>query len=71
MVSLIRDDVGNYIKQLVGDKRPKKIIVCMVYFPGEVKTESWANPTLKLLMYDWYPAKLQSMMRYLKTLKAS
>ena len=54
-ISMFKDDIKNYIIQIIGDKRPKKVIVCMIYYPDEKMTGSWADNTLGYLGYNSNP----------------
>lgn len=58
-INMFKDGVKNYILKLIGNKRPKKIIVCMIYYPDERVSGSWADKVLKTLGYDTNPQKLQ------------
>merc|ERR1711879_942062 len=46
-----------------GDKTPKKIVVCMIYYPDEAQTGSWADTSLGHLKYDNNPEQLQLCIR--------
>lgn len=59
--------VQNYIKRLVQKQRPKKILVCMIYYPDETVTDSWAGAALKAMGYDSNPQKLQMFIRKMFT----
>lgn len=61
--SLFRDMTRHYIEQLVSKTRPKRVIVCMIYFPDEANTPSWAGPTLSCLQYNSNPERLQAIIR--------
>jgi hypothetical protein len=38
------------VKEVVAIKRPKKVLVCMIYYPCTVAAQhSWANYTLAIL----------------------
>ena len=51
-----------YLRALTRFTKPKKILVCMIYYPDEASTTpSWAGPALAALHYDSNPAKLQWM----------
>jgi hypothetical protein len=62
-IDLFGDGIRNYILRVIGDKRPKKIMVCMIYFPDEKKTGSWADKTLGYLGYNDNPTALQEMIK--------
>lgn len=55
--------VQKYVCQLVAKRKPKKILVCMIYYLDEVAGGSWADHTLKALGYDANPGKLQLIIR--------
>eukprot|EP00045_Choanoeca_perplexa_P013002 m.144900 g.144900 ORF g.144900 m.144900 type:complete len:357 (+) comp16209_c0_seq10:81-1151(+) len=61
-VRLFKKQVKTYILTLLGDTRPKAVLVCMIYYPC-TKGDSWADRTLKALGYDSNPAKLQLIIR--------
>ena len=52
-----------YVKNLTAIHRPKKILVCMIYYPDENADGSWADATLAALGYDVNPRKLQLVIR--------
>jgi len=60
IVDLFKNRVENYVRQLVSQTKPKKILVCMIYFLDEQAAGSWADPALKCLCYDMYPSRLQA-----------
>jgi len=55
--------VQRYIEALTSKTKPKKILVCMIYYPDETPTPSWAGPALGALKYNTNPAKLQLLIR--------
>lgn len=55
--------VEHYIRQLTSKTKPKKVLVCMIYYPDENLEPSWANKALGALGYNTNPAKLQAMIR--------
>ena len=52
-----------YIRKLIQKTNPKMILVCMIYYPDEATTPSWAGTVLGALGYNTRPAKLQVMIR--------
>ena len=53
-----------YIEALTSKTRPKKILVCMIYYPDEnPNVPSWANAALGALGYNRNPAKLELLIR--------
>eukprot|EP00747_Dinoflagellata_sp_TGD_P171952 gnl/TRDRNA2_/TRDRNA2_207245_c0_seq1.p1 gnl/TRDRNA2_/TRDRNA2_207245_c0~~gnl/TRDRNA2_/TRDRNA2_207245_c0_seq1.p1 ORF type:complete len:338 (+),score=53.02 gnl/TRDRNA2_/TRDRNA2_207245_c0_seq1:64-1077(+) len=62
-VDLFKNRVQNYVRNLVGDRKPKKIIICMIYFLDEQSTGSWADCALSCMCYNCNPSKLQAAIR--------
>ena len=52
-----------YLKNLVSKRKPKKIVICMIYYVDEKTTGSWADTTLGLLGYNSNPKQLQMLTR--------
>ena len=55
--------VEHYIRALTSKTKPKKILVCMIYFPDESRSPSWAGAALSALNYNSNPDKLQSIIK--------
>ena len=62
-INMFKNDVRKYIMKLIGTRRPKKIIVCMIYYPDEKITGSWADKVLGYLGYNKDPQKLQEAIK--------
>ncbi len=62
-VHLFKTRIEAYINNLTAIHRPKKVLVCMIYYPDETADGSWADATLAALGYDQYPWKLQLVIR--------
>lgn len=62
-IEMFKHKVKRYILKLIGSVRPKKILICMIYFPDEHTTGSWADTTLGYLGYNSNPTKLQEIIR--------
>eukprot|EP00982_Pelagococcus_subviridis_P010149 30972-Pelagococcus_subviridis.AAC.2 len=47
------------------DPRPKKVVVCTIYYPDEARPAggSWADAALCAMCYDRNPGKLQTVIR--------
>jgi len=54
-----------YIRKLIAKTKPKKVLVCMIYYPDENNVPSWANTALGVLGYNRDPSKLQAVIRTL------
>ncbi len=64
-VRLFGKRVQSYATALIqGSHRPSRIIACMIYFPDEMYSESWANTALGSLGYNTSPEKLQAAIKY-------
>mmetsp|Transcript_10908 Transcript_10908/g.19777 ORF Transcript_10908/g.19777 Transcript_10908/m.19777 type:complete len:345 (+) Transcript_10908:266-1300(+) len=61
--SLFGVRVQKYIEALTSKTKPKKILVCMIYYPDEAQVPSWAGPALGALGYNSNPQKLQMLIR--------
>jgi len=55
--------VEKYIQTLTSKTKPKKILVCMIYYPDETNTASWAGGALRVLGYNSEPGKLQTLIK--------
>jgi len=62
-VDMFKNRVARYIKNLIGKKKPKRVVICMIYFLDETPGGSWADPVLGALGYNTNPSKLQDMIR--------
>lgn len=61
-INLFKDQLQKYLNNLTFKTKPKKVIVCCIYYPQEHienTTGGWADRTLGLLGYNSNPAKLQ------------
>lgn len=63
LVHLFGVRVQKYIERLTAKTRPKKILVCMIYYLDENPTPSWANAALGALGYNSKPHRLQLLIR--------
>lgn len=52
-----------YIEAITAKTKPKKILVCMIYYPDENIVPSWANTALGALGYNSDPSKVQLLLR--------
>lgn len=62
-VNMFKNKTQAYIEQLISKRKPKKVVVCMLYYLDQNKTPSWAGDTLRMLGYDANPAKLQAVIK--------
>lgn len=62
---LFHDQLENILVQMVSKKKPKKIIVCMIYYLDEKPGGSWADRVLSVLGYDTNPSKVQLIIKTL------
>lgn len=60
---LFKNRVGTYVRNMVSKQKPKKIIICMIYFLDEAKTGGWADCPLACMLYNHDPNRLQTMIR--------
>ena len=70
-MDLFGNRVQNYVRRLVARTKPKKVLVCTIYYPREKRaargTEdaaaSWADPALRALGYDADPRSTRALIR--------
>merc|ERR1712083_1108471 len=62
-IHMFRTRLRRYIERLIALRKPRKVIVCMLYFLDEQPGGSWADMVLGKLGYDSNPEKLQTVMR--------
>lgn len=63
MAHLFGTRVEKYIERLTAKTKPRKILVCMIYYLDETATSSWAGPALAALGYNKNPEKVQLVLR--------
>ena len=62
-IHLIEKRVQEYIELITSKTKPKKILICMIYYPDEAQDSSWADTPLGALGYNSNPAKLQTIIK--------
>ena len=62
-IHLFGTQLQDYILNLTALKKPKLILVCMLYYLDEKSTGSWADNTLGILGYNRNPKKLQTVIK--------
>jgi len=55
--------IQKYIEKICAKTKPKKILVCMIYYPAEEFSPSWSNRALGALRYDKDPSKVQGLLK--------
>jgi len=55
--------VAAYIERIVARCKPRRVLVCMIYYLDQRAGGSWADRVLSLLGYNRNPAKLQAVIR--------
>lgn len=64
-VALFGRETAEYVEALVARKRPKLVVVCMLYHLDQnPQAESWANWILKMLRYNTKPEILKGFIEY-------
>lgn len=53
--------IKSYVEKLTSKTKPVTIIICMIYYPDELVSRSWADPALRALGYNSDPLKLQTL----------
>ncbi|EGX89558.1 hypothetical protein CCM_07810 [Cordyceps militaris CM01] len=67
-VRMFRAQTEAYVEKLVAARRPRAVVVCMIYYPLEARAglpPSWADRALAALGYDSRPERLQAGIRQL------
>lgn len=59
-IQMFSTQTQKYIERLTEKTKPKKILVCVIYYPDEKATGSWADGALGILGYNSEPEKLQA-----------
>lgn len=59
-ISMFRDQLLRYLTLLLEKQKPRKVLVCMIYYPDVVSTGSWADFALSALDYNNNPKRLQA-----------
>jgi len=62
-INMFSNSVKDYVVKLINGKKPKKIVICTIYYPDEKQTGSWADRTLGYLGYNTNPVKLQAAIK--------
>ena len=56
--------IKNYIERIIQKRKPKKILICGIYFPSTTASFGWAEKQLEMLGYNTDPECLQLLIRY-------
>jgi hypothetical protein len=62
-INMFGSRLRSYIEKLTEKCKPRKVIICMLYFLDEKSGGSWADQVLEKLGYNSDPTKLQEVMR--------
>lgn len=62
--SLFHTATKRYIEKLIARTKPKRVIVCTLYFLDEAQTGGWADGVLGHLGYNDDPSRLQAAIRH-------
>mmetsp|Transcript_13718 Transcript_13718/g.28161 ORF Transcript_13718/g.28161 Transcript_13718/m.28161 type:complete len:341 (+) Transcript_13718:425-1447(+) len=57
------DQVQQYVDQIISKTKPKKVVVCSLYFLLESSDDSWASLPLRILRYNHRPEILKELIR--------
>lgn len=61
-IEMYRDYIQDYVKKLIGNVRPKLVIISMIYYPS-LLPGGWASGTLEKLNYHQNPLFLQTAIK--------
>lgn len=59
LIDLFLTKVKRYILKLIQNQKPKKIIICGIYYPCEMEQKSCFDTTLNLIGYNSNPGKIK------------
>lgn len=62
-VNLFKNHTQDFVESVVAHRKPRVVVVCMLYYLDEVGRGGWADRVLGLLGYNSNPGKLQLIMR--------
>lgn len=62
--TLFHDETKQYIEKLIAITKPRRVLICTLYFLDEAQTGSWADTTLGYLGYNDDPTRLQAAIRH-------
>jgi len=62
--SLFHTETKSYIEKLIARTKPRRVIICTLYFLDEAQTGSWADRVLGHLGYNDDPSFLQAAIRH-------
>jgi hypothetical protein len=67
-VNLFKNHIESYIKKVLSSasarkQMPRKVLVCMIYYPSAPGEPSWADGALSALCYNQNPKKLQLLIK--------
>mmetsp|Transcript_150399 Transcript_150399/g.481353 ORF Transcript_150399/g.481353 Transcript_150399/m.481353 type:complete len:320 (-) Transcript_150399:120-1079(-) len=62
-VNMFKNKTTAYIEKVIEKRKPKKVVVCMLYYLDQNPSGSWADKILGLLGYDKDPAKLKAVIK--------
>lgn len=65
LIEMYTVQLRQYLERLTVHHKPRKILVCMIYFPDQDGNGySWANTILEKMNYNTNPEQLQNIIRY-------
>jgi len=70
-IYMFRIRLRRLVQKLIAKRKPKKVIICMLYFLDEKPGNGWADGTLRALGYNSNPGKLQAVIRQVYSLAVS
>jgi hypothetical protein len=64
-VRMFKDDLEAFLRRLTFKTKPRRLIVCMIYYPDTSASGGWADGVLRALGYFDEPQTLQAVIRQL------
>ena len=68
-VDLFKNRIEAYVQRIIdrAPNKPRRVVVCTIYYPAEARQPSWAQAALSALRYDVDPKRLQRAIRAIFT----
>jgi len=68
-VDLFKNRIEAFVQRIIdrAPNKPRRVVVCTIYYPAEARQPSWAQAALSALRYDVDPKRLQRAIRAIFT----
>jgi len=59
-INLFRESTMDFVRKLIAQRKPRRVVVCTIYYLDPTPGGSWADFVLQKMGYDDHPEKLQA-----------